>query len=76
MQLTSYLETNNLTDAQFAETIGVDRSSVSRMRRGLHIPNRDVMQRIVDATCGAVTPNDFFGITAPAEAAEAPGGAA
>lgn len=66
MQLSTYLENSNLSDAKFAEIIDVDRSSVSRMRRGLHIPNRDVMQRIFDATNGAVTANDFFGIPAPA----------
>lgn len=62
MTLSDYLAERRIDDAAFAATIEVDRSSVNRMRRGKLIPGSEVLRRIVDATSGAVTPNDFFDI--------------
>lgn len=61
MKLETYLSERSISDATFAQAIGVDRSSISRMRRG-QIPSKDVMVKIADATGGKVTANDFFGI--------------
>lgn len=64
MKLSTYLETNGLSDADFAALIGVDRSSVTRMRAGNQTPSLRTMQTIAEKTGGAVTANDFFGIAA------------
>lgn len=57
----TYLERNGLTDGAFAKLIGVSQPTVFRYRNG-RIPTPDVMQKIVEATAGSVTPNDFFGL--------------
>ncbi len=69
MMLSEYLTARNYTDAQFAELIGCDRTTVSRWRRGLNRPEWGDMQAIVIATGGAVNPNDFLPSTEP-QAAE------
>lgn len=68
MELVAYLKERGATDADFANAIGVDRSSVTRMRNGGQVPSADVMRRIADVTDGLVTPNDFFGVKTPARA--------
>lgn len=60
MDLDSYLSREGISNAAFAEQIGVDPSSVWRFRQGARIPRRETMQKIVDLTGGDVTPNDFF----------------
>ncbi|MCW2405065.1 DNA-binding transcriptional regulator YdaS (Cro superfamily) [Sphingobium sp. B1D7B] len=64
MTLAQYLSASNLKDADFALMIGVDRSTVTRMRNGTQIPTPTVMQAIVEKTSGKVLPNDFYGIAA------------
>ncbi len=49
-----------LTLAQLAERVGVTKISLSRYERGERIPTREIMQKIVEATVGAVQPNDFY----------------
>lgn len=71
MELKTYLATHAMTDAYFAELIGVDRSSVTRMRHGGQAPRADVMRKIAEVTDGAVTPNDFFGVDPRQEGAAA-----
>lgn len=77
MKLAEYLSLSGLSDAQFANLIGRDRTSVSRLRRGETRPDWDTMQEIARHTKGAVTPNDFLppggddtAAAAPAEAAQ------
>lgn len=65
MQLTDYLSQQDISDADFAALIGVDRSSVHRMRNGKQMPSVDVMRAIAEHTGGNVTANDFFGIATP-----------
>jgi transcriptional regulator with XRE-family HTH domain len=69
MQLSDYLKENELTDEAFGEKIGRDRSSVYRLKNSQTKPTADVLQAIVNATGGAVTPNDFFDLPDAAEAA-------
>lgn len=69
--LARYLSNNGIRQSDFAARIGCTQPAVARYVNGLRIPDRDTMQRIFDATNGAVTPNDFFGIPAPASDAEA-----
>ena len=62
MTLSEFLSERGLTDERFAQSVGVTRTTVLRWRNGL-LPERDTMARIVEATDGAVTPNDFYGLT-------------
>jgi transcriptional regulator with XRE-family HTH domain len=61
--LAIYLKTARLNDAEFGRRIGVPRQYVQRYRHG-SIPTPEIMERIVAATDGQVTANDFFGIAA------------
>ena len=60
MTLTQYLRLTGQNQADFAAQIGVTQMAVSRYCRGNRVPNSFVMRRIMDATQGAVTANDFF----------------
>lgn len=61
MKLSDYLEANAIIDGDFAKLIGVDRSTVARLRGG-QIPKQETMLAIHRETGGEVTANDFFGI--------------
>jgi hypothetical protein len=65
MKLSQYLAETNLTDAAFADMVGAERSTITRLRGGDQIPSRPLMLRIVEVTAGLVTANDFFGIAPP-----------
>lgn len=69
MKLENWLRANSMSQAAFAKLIGVSDPTVHRLVHGKRTPDRHVMPRIVEATGGAVTPNDFFGMatTAPDE---------
>lgn len=60
MRLSHYLEKRKLGDAEFASLIGVDRSTVSRLRRTNQKPSEITLSAIVRATNGKVTANDFW----------------
>lgn len=62
MTLAEYLKKNAIRDEDFAAKIGVNRSTVNRLRRGANgqLPSRETIARIADATGGAVTANDFW----------------
>lgn len=62
MTLQEYLNKKKLTDAAFADLIGVSQPTVSRLRSKGQIPSREVMRSIFEKTGGAVTANDFFGL--------------
>ncbi len=64
MRLSEYLHENGLTETGFAETLGVDQSTIHRLAKKEQIPGRELMVRIHEATKGQVTANDFFGIAA------------
>jgi hypothetical protein len=59
MKLFEYLRRAGLSDTEFGERIGAKRQSVWRYKTG-YWPRQDVMERIVIATDGAVTPNDWM----------------
>jgi 3,4-dihydroxy 2-butanone 4-phosphate synthase/GTP cyclohydrolase II len=69
MDLRSYLAEHRLTHEAFARQIGVTTSAVTKLVAGTR-PSWPTMERIVAATSGAVTPNDFLPPTAttPAQA--------
>lgn len=66
MRLKDYLKAAGMTRAEFAKMVGCEQPTVSRYLRG-RVPAPEVMARIVAATNGAVTPNDFYNL--PTEAA-------
>ena len=49
-----------MTLAELAKRIGVTEVSLSRYEREERIPAREIMPKIVEATGGAVQPNDFY----------------
>jgi len=60
MKLTDYLAGHNISDADFAASIGVSRQSVHRYKTGDRAPEWPVLAKIRDATDGAVTADDFL----------------
>jgi transcriptional regulator with XRE-family HTH domain len=60
MKLSDYMTLSNLTDDAMARMVGVDRSAVTKWRRGTIRPAWPALARLSDATKGAVTPNDFL----------------
>lgn len=61
MTLDNYLKGVGLTEAQFADRIGVHQSTVNRLRAG-SIPSKELMARIVEVTDGHVRADDFYGL--------------
>lgn len=61
MTLADYLVDRKIKDSDFAEAIGVSRMTLWRYKSGDRRPEWDVLKRIVQATDGHVTPNDFLG---------------
>jgi DNA-binding transcriptional regulator YdaS (Cro superfamily) len=59
MQLRAYLDREGIAADDFAAKIGVDPVSVHRYLRGVRRPKWTVMGRIIKATSGEVTANDF-----------------
>lgn len=59
MKLADYLSRSAKSPEDFAREIEVDPVSVRRYLNGTRFPRRGVMDRIIRATDGAVTPNDF-----------------
>jgi len=60
MKLETYLKMSEITDADFAEKLGVNVISVRRYLAGQRIPNREVMEAIARNTGGEVRANDFY----------------
>lgn len=63
MRLQDYLVETGITRAEFARRIGVKHISVTRYVEG-RVPESSVMGKIIEATEGKVTANDFFGLAA------------
>jgi DNA transposition AAA+ family ATPase len=59
MTLGEYLEQSGMSRAAFARQIGVREFSVTRYCAG-RVPEARVMERIMEATAGKVSANDFF----------------
>jgi transcriptional regulator with XRE-family HTH domain len=55
MTLPDYMIQFGMTDDRAAEVFGYDRTTISRLRRGLLTPSYDKMMEIQDKTHGAVT---------------------
>jgi DNA-binding transcriptional regulator YdaS (Cro superfamily) len=71
MKLSDYILQKNMTVAAFAQLIGVTPKAVDHWIGGVRYPRPVQMQKIVEATAGAVMPNDFMpSADADVEAAE------
>lgn len=68
MRLEEYLTVNHVSRADFAVQIEVSVESVRRYLNG-RVPEPSVMCKIIEATRGQVSANDFFHISASAKAA-------
>ena len=62
MKLKEYRKSQGLTQPEFAEMIGRKASAVSRYENG-RTPEPDTIKEIAKITQGAVTPNDFHGVS-------------
>lgn len=71
MKLADYLSSTGVTQADFAQRIGVHQSAVTRYVAGHRIPKPQTAMKITKATGGAVTIEDLFDVTAPPEAGAA-----
>lgn len=60
MKLAAWLEANNKTPSDLAVDIGEPAVNVWRYANGKRIPNKETMPKIVAATGGEVTANDFY----------------
>jgi transcriptional regulator with XRE-family HTH domain len=69
MTLKEWLSEHDVAVAEFAARIGRTAEAVRRYASGERIPDKSTMPLIADATSGAVTANDFFGIATPKQAA-------
>ena len=64
MKLDTYLTENKLTEAAFGKKIGIHQSQVNRLRNDKSWPPKALIDSITAETGGAVTANDFQGISA------------
>jgi transcriptional regulator with XRE-family HTH domain len=62
MNLRTYLKLSGLSEMAFAQQIGVASTTINRLVRGKTKPSFGLVQRIFEATNGAVTPNDLFDV--------------
>lgn len=60
MRLGEWLAAQKMSNTKFAELLGVDKSMVGRWVSGDVRPGWDTIPRIIDATGGEVTANDFL----------------
>jgi transcriptional regulator with XRE-family HTH domain len=75
MTLAQYLAHAGLTQAGFAQQIGVSQTAVGRYALGLRVPRPAIQRRIMTATNGAVTPADLVFAMVPISADNPPCGA-
>ena len=62
MNFNEYLKNKEITLMQAAKDLGLPYEYIRRYAKGLIIPNKENMQKIVTYTSGEVQPNDFYGV--------------
>lgn len=70
MQLSEYLNRNNLSLGQLAKRCGTSASTILRIKDGEVAPSKRVARALWDATGGQVTPNDLYGLYCASPCAE------
>jgi transcriptional regulator with XRE-family HTH domain len=68
MKLIDYMTSNNINAAKLAEKANVPASTITRLLSGARVPRLSLLEKIMEATNGAVTPNDFLSDDAAAQA--------
>ena len=58
--LARWMAMRGFDDDAVSAMLGIDRTSVSRLRRGKQRPSWELLPRIIEITGGAVTAEDFF----------------
>lgn len=69
MKLITFLEERRMSYTDFGKLIGASPSGVRRYALGERYPKTEIMRRIVEATDGAVGPQDFLEQNAETETA-------
>jgi len=59
MTLSEYLTSNSKKPSHFADEVGVPASTITRILNGDRRPGLPLLLKILKATNGIVTPNDF-----------------
>lgn len=70
MKLRQWLDDRDMTATAFAKAAGLDVSTITRVINGERRPDWSTLTKILDATNGEVTPNDFIPEAEPPPAAE------
>lgn len=60
MRLDDYLQSRGLTNAEFAKLVQLSEGTISLLCRGEIWMSRETAEKLVRATRGKVTPNDFL----------------
>lgn len=64
MKLKTWRIKQGLSQPEMADLIGVaSRVTIARYEAGDRMPEEQILRRIIEATGGEVTANDFFGLT-------------
>lgn len=64
MLLRDWMTINKKKISEFASEIGVKRDCIQKYMSGKRRPiDEQIIQKIIDVTGGAVTANDFYGLT-------------
>jgi predicted transcriptional regulator len=66
MTLSEYLGRHSVSVSAFAAKVGVPPSTIWRVIKRQRDPGLDLLGKIMKATDGAVTPNDFLSLPQPA----------
>lgn len=62
MELSEYLDRNNLSLGQLTKQCGTSASTILRVKESEVAPSKRVAEALWRATGGQVTPNDLFGL--------------
>jgi transcriptional regulator with XRE-family HTH domain len=60
MTLDEYLKTNGISGRDFAREVGSTEATISRLRRKMHMPKLDLVQRIIEHTRNTVSLQDLL----------------
>lgn len=59
-KLRQYRTTHDLTQSEFAESVGVKKATISRIENGERMPSMSLVSRICEVTKGELSANDFM----------------
>jgi transcriptional regulator with XRE-family HTH domain len=68
-KLAQWMEATGTTDEALAASVRVDRSTISRIRRGKHEPSLALIKELVKLSGGKLSADDLLGLQSASEAA-------